>query len=323
MINTKTIPVLLVLVYLFTSNCTKEFTPEIDLVDKPVVYAILNHRDTKHYVRISRSFVQAISGETIYAPVYHPDSLEVWLEIYRHDQRVGFSIAMTPEFNDKEPGIFDPKDQLVYSAELKLVGDSECRLTILNKQTGESTSSRCNLFTLYGFKPMYMSNLTRMDFNTLPNVFFYEVTCNFHYVEVSETDTVFKSLSYPVGTVLNGSKEADKPMSISLERPYWWNYLEGHITIKPNVTRYALQRPLEFKLLIGDQYLFDYRRSFSGNETIIHTGQSLSNIQGGFGLFCSYDEKALFNLEMLPDWYDKLAVHPQTKDLNFANHPWQ
>ncbi len=319
----QTYNVLLITLLIVINSCTKEFSPEMDLVDKPVVYAILNHRDSKHYIRVSRSFVQAITGETITAPVYDPDSLEVFLEVYRFNQRVGHTVAMTPELLDKDTGLFDDKSQLIYWTELDLVGDSECRLTILNRQTGESLSSYCNLFSLQGFRPMLMSNLTRLVFNSLPNVFFYEVNCLFHYVEVSDTDTVFQSVSYPIGTVINGTKEEDQEMSISLERPDWWDFIERHIPVKANVSRYALERPLEFKLLVGDQYLFDYRRSFSGYETVIHTGQSFCNIQGGFGIFSAYDETTLFHQAMLPDWYDKLAVHPQTQALNFANYPWQ
>ncbi len=314
---------LIVLLALLINGCSKEFTPEVGLLDRPVVYSILRHSDTKHYIRISRSFVQAITDQTIEAPVYNSDSLEVWLEIYRQNQRVGHPIAMTPELLEKDPGIFESKAQLIYWTEMDIVGDSECRLTVLNLQTGQSLSSSCMLLSLQGFKPMIMSNQTRLDFVSIPGVFFYEVNCLFHYVEVSETDTVFKSISYPIGTVINGMKDDGKEMSISLNRPNWWDFITRHITVNENVKRYAFERPLEFRLLIGDQYLFDYRRSFSGYETMIHTGQSLSNIQGGFGIFSAYDETSLFYQAMTPNWYDKLAGYDQTKDLNFANYPWK
>lgn len=316
-------PLFLVLLAIIVSACSKEFSPEMDLLDKPVVYAIFNHRDTKHYVRVSRTFVQAITGETITAPSFDPDSLAVFLEVFRFGQRVGHTIIMTPELVDKDTGLFESRSQLIYSTDFELIEDSECRLTIVNLEKGESVSSRCNLFSLKDFKPMIMGNLTRLDFTSIPNVFFYEVNCLFHYVEVSDTDTVFQSISYPIATVINGTKEADKEMSISLERPDWWGFIQRHIPVKQNVIRYALDRPLEFRLLVGDQYLFDYRRSFSGYETMIHTGQSFSNIQGGFGIFSAYDEKALFRQAMQPDWYDKLAEYEQTRDLNFANFPWQ
>jgi len=304
------------------NSCTKEFVPEKNLLDKPVIYAILNHNDLKHYVRVSRSFVQPVTGETITAPVYDPDSLEVFLEVFRYGQRAGHTIIMTPELVDKDSGIFESRNQLVYSTELDLVEDSECRLTIVDREKGESLSAHCNLFSLQDFKPMIVGNMTRMDFSSLPNVFFYEVSCLFHYVEVSDTDTVFRSISYPVGTVINGTKEDKREMSISLERPYWWDFLGRHIPVQKNITRYALERPLEFRLLVGDQYLYDYRRSFSGDETLIHTGQSFSNVQGGFGIFSAYDDNTIFWQAMLPDWYDKLAVHAQTQALNFVNHPW-
>ncbi len=319
----RTITGILLVIAIIYGSCTKEFSPELDLVDEPVVYAILNHRDSRHYVRISRSFIQPITGQTIVPPVYDPDSLDVFLEVYRFGQRVGYTVVMTPELVEKDTGLFESKNQLIYYADIGLVGDSECRLSIFNRQNGKSISSTCNLFSLQGFKPMVMANLTRLDFKSIPEVFFYEVNCLFHFVEVSETDTIFKTISYPVGTIINGSKDAGLEMSISLERPDWWGYLGRHIPVKLGVVRYAFERPLEFRLLVGDQYLFDYRRSFSGNETVIHTGQSFSNIQGGFGIFSAYDETSLFYQAMLPDWYDKLAENPETKGLNFANHPWQ
>ena len=70
--------------------------------------------------------------------------------------------------------------------------------------------------SLQEFKPMFLSNMSRMEFYSLPDVYFYEVTCEFSYVEVTETDTSFQSLTYPVGIIFNGSKEPDLIMSISL-----------------------------------------------------------------------------------------------------------
>lgn len=314
---------IITLLIILGCGCTKEFSPELNLVDKPVVYAIFNSDDSKHFIRISRTFIQAINGETIDAPSYNPDSLEVFLEMFRHNQRIGYPIIMIPELVDKEPGLFRSKDQLIYSAEFDIKGETECRLTILNNQTGESIFSECNLITLDEFKPLFMANFTRIDFKSIENVFFYEASSLFHFVEVSETDTTFMSVSYPNGTVINGLKKAGVPMSLHLESTNWLEKLRDNIQVKPNVRRYAMSHPLEFKLLIGDQFLFDYRRSFSGVETIIHTGQSFSNIQGGFGLFCSYHEKTLFQTPMQAYWYDRLATHPATKDLNFSNKPWE
>ena len=307
---------------LMSTACQLEFTPELDLEEKTILYGLFNHHDSKHYVRISRSFVRQVSGDPLTAPTFHPDSLEVWLEVYRFNQRVGYPIVMVPELLTKEPGMFKRENQLVYSAEVKLIGDSECRILVLNKQSGESISSSCNLFSLQEFKPMFLSNMSRMEFYSLPDVYFYEVTCEFSYVEVTETDTSFQSLTYPVGIIFNGSKEPDLIMSISLNRPDWLNFLVQNIPVRPDVTRYALARPLEYKLLVGDQYLYDYRRSFSGKETVFHTGQSISNIQGGLGIFTAFDKLTLFSLPMLPHWYDKLANYPETKDLNFINYPW-
>ncbi len=321
--NYKIIIPLVVLLIICTSGCSKEFSPEADLEDKPVVYSIINFHDSKHYVRISRSFIQAISGESISAPVYNPDSLDVFLEVYRFGQKVGYTIFLSPEYVEKDTGRFEADSQLIYSTDVDLVGDSECRLTILNRQNGESYSSSCNVFSLKEFKPLVVSNLTRLNFSSLSGVFFYEVYCFFHYAEVSATDTVFKTVRYPIGTIINCTKEENKEMSISLERPDWWGFLGSHISVDPDVKRYAFERPLEFRILVGDQYLFDYRRSFSGFETMIHTGQSFSNIQGGFGIFCSYDDKTIFFQAMLPNWYDKLAEQAETKELNFLNFPWQ
>ncbi len=315
--------IVFVLMLLTGLSCKVEFSPQNDLHQQAVVYGILNYNDSRHYIRISKSITDPVTGETVTVSQYHPDSLDVWLEVYRYDQRVGYPILMVPKTMEKEPGVFTQDGFYVYEADVEIVGDSECRLMIVKKQTGETISSSCKLFSLQDFRAMFMSNMTRMDFISLPDVFFYEVTCLFHYVEISQTDTSFLSLTYPVGVALNGSGEAGNRLSINLERPEWWIYLSENIPIKPDVIRYAFERPLEFKLLIGDQYLFDYRRSFTGNEELYHTGQSISNIQGGVGIFSAYDAKTLFRQPMQPHWYDKLASYPEVQDLNFMNIPWQ
>ena len=114
---------LVVLLIICTSGCSKEFSPEADLEDKPVVYSIINFHDSKHYVRISRSFIQAISGESISAPVYNPDSLDVFLEVYRFGQKVGYTIFLSPEYVEKDTGRFEADSQLIYSTDVDLVGD--------------------------------------------------------------------------------------------------------------------------------------------------------------------------------------------------------
>ena len=112
-------------------------------------------------------------------------------------------------------------------------------------------------------------------------------------------------------------------MHMSLDRPDYYALLGLKIPINPDVKRWAISRPVEFRILIGDAHLYDWRRSFESANQRVSYSQSLSNIQGGLGLFTSYDDKSLWWQALMPNWYDKLGQREETKELNFQNHPWQ
>lgn len=307
---------------LVISSCSVDFDPAGDLLDVPVIYANFNKDQSYHYLRISRTFYQRLDGAEIKNSLYHTDSLDIMLEVFKDGQRVGHPIL--PELTplDKEDGIFDSENQLVYRFKNDFVGSSDCYLFINNKVTNSSITAKCQIMDLSEFNSNLTPLLTHLEFTTLEGVFFYHAYELFHYVEVSQTDTLYKQVRFEIGEAINGDLKSGLLLNMDLERIDLLSQLPRYIQKNTEVVRYPLERPIEFRLTIGDQYLYDWRKSFADNQSI-NSLLSVSNVQGGMGLFTSYADKRLFVQPIVPTFFDKLATDDRTASLNFSNYPWQ
>jgi len=304
------------------SGCKEEFSLFGTNEEVPVIFAFLNYHDSVNYIRVSKT-TQPDEGFTQRnSNYYNPDSVAVALEVWNHGTRVGNPVRCYYESVQKDSGFFQSGNSTLYSFRKKLIPGMEYRLFFKDLSTGRAASARCVSPSLEGLHFDFNESFTYVDFSSLPDVYFYRITCRFHYVEVTDHDTSFLWLDYPGSQFINPAKNNERAVSMSLVRIPYWEFLPENIPVKSGVTRYSMKFPIEYRISVGDEFLFDYLQEYREGEGDFNSPLIASNISGGIGLFTAYDEKLVLKLPFQETFFDKLADYPQMTRLNFINYPW-
>ena len=312
----------LFLAILVLPGCSNDFDLFGENEDVPVICAMFNYHDTNNYIRISKTFQadEAISLRN--NNFYNPDSVSLSMEIWENGSRIGNPIKCHYASQIKDTGFFQSLNSNLFSFRKTLIPQKEYRFLFKDLQTGKTATSRCIVPSLKILDAQFNEYYTSVHLNSLPNVYFYRTTCRFHYVEVTDHDTSFLWVDYPGTWSINPAKDSGRDITMPLVRIPYWEFLPEKIPVKEGVTRYALKYPIDYRILIGDEFLFDYLDNNKDGEREFNTLTVSSNISGGLGIFTAYDEKLLLKLPTLETFFDKLSDYPQMAKLNFKNYPW-
>jgi hypothetical protein len=288
----------------------------------PVIFAFLNYHDTVNYIRISRTIQPDKEFTHRNSNFYNPDSVAVAMEVWNLGTRIGNPVRCYYEPVQKDSGFFQSVNSTLYSFRKRLIPGMEYRLFFKDLASGRTASARCTSPSLAGLHLDFNGWFTYVIFSSLPDVYYYKITCRFHYVEVTDQDTSFLWLDYPGAIFINQAKDQGRSISLPLVRIPYWDFLPENIPVKSGVTRYAMKFPIEYRISVGDEFLFDYIQKYREGEGDFNSPLIASNISGGIGLFTAYDEKLVLKLPFQETFFDKLADYPQMTGLNFINYPW-
>ncbi|MCX6225020.1 MAG: hypothetical protein NTV01_09795 [Bacteroidia bacterium] len=235
----------------------------------PVIFAFLNYHDTVNYIRISRT-VQPDEGFTRRnSNYYNPDSIWVALEVWNSGTRTGNPVRCYYEPVQKDSGFFQAANSNLYSFRKTLIPGMEYRLFFKDQASGRAASARCISPSLEGLHFDFNDSFTYVNFSSMPDVYYYRITCRFHYVEVTDQDTSFLWLDYPGSLFINPAKDQHRSISMPLVRIPSWDFLPEHIPVKSGVIRYALKYPIEYRISVGDEFLYDYIQKYQEGKAIL------------------------------------------------------
>ena len=207
------------LAYLFTA-CEPKFDLNAPYKDVTVVYGILNHQDSIHYIKIYKGFqsdkesgvyIDARNPDSIY---YKPNELDVRLEEWRDNKRTSrpdIPLMITRNF-PRDPGLFYFEDErILYFTKEPILKGMEYKIVIKNKITGKIVKGFTPIvedFSLIRPAQDYLmvGGKSFIRFQRAKYAVDYEVHVNFIYFEVDKntkevlkTDTIFKNASLRIG----------------------------------------------------------------------------------------------------------------------------
>src|SRR5688572_8137093 len=135
----------IIAVLLITSNgCKQDFDITADYKEVPVVYGLLNWKETTHYIRIQKGYL--IDGDASVAAgisdsIYYPDMLAVKLYAYV-DNKLTFDSFTLSRVNGndiglpKETGAFASDSNILYTFNGTLYPAKRYKLKVTNKSNG-------------------------------------------------------------------------------------------------------------------------------------------------------------------------------------------
>lgn len=309
-------------------GCQPDFQINADYQEELVVYCLLNPQDSMHYLKISRSVLN--SGDESLDQIFNnpdrtgfSDPFEVWVEKWDQNGKIDHPILFSPDTStSKRSDSFQSGKNSIYSSTRNIDSGFIYRLFIIDPKTRRTLTASCYTVSDEQFHYSMDNTYSTVSLESIDSVYFYQTEMYFNFVEITEKDTVYRQIPLFKHTLTNGSKKSGKILALSLDRPDLFNTIGKSIEVNSGIARYARQRPFEYRLILGDEVLFDYQNTLMNSDQIYQTTQPISNIMGGKGIFSCVHRKPLGSIYMLDQWYTSLSENPDIKNLNFRPIPW-
>ena len=321
--HTRFILVLSCFILIFNS-CSTDVDLYADYKDIAIVYAMLNPKADTNYVKIIRAFcgtnddpIDANEVALIADSSNYPGKLDVRLielkNTYGNSYEPTGRILMfdTLTLHNKEEGVFYSPDQKVYYTDESLAsasgGNKYAYQLIVVKPNGDTITARTKMVGNEDFKLISGSvSFQKSQSNALGKIVFradgaapvYDIKMQFNYLEQHEGQAIrSKSISRSFGTkpLSSFAKVPNTENSYYQEYSVNWlfNALEsaiGNDTVvnpnHPNVVRYIDGFTISISAA-GEELLYHYNSNQAQNESPLTMVTPVTNIKGGYGLFCS------------------------------------
>lgn len=319
-------------------SCNNEVDLTGNYEDTPIVYSLLNPRDTAHYIRIQKAFL--INGnvlETAQIPDslrYDPSDLIVRIQgvnptTGNTDAPITFQHVPGAV---KDSGVFAQDGFMLYKSTAQLNEFRRYRLDITNtklqkqitSETGLVYTTATNLFINPAAGTIIFNSLSGQGYNvrwrTAVNGRVYQPEIVFRWTEVDLTTNEQKpdSAVWKLIPQVSTSDEIGSEMLLNLPQNSFFIFLEENVPVKPNVKRVI--GTLTFNMYVGTEELNTYINVNKPSIGLIQEKPVYTNVENGLGLFAGRSKFSRVNIPLAESQKDTLILSPNTDQLNFRRN---
>lgn len=322
------------------SQCKSDFTVTTTYKEIPVIWALLNHQDETHYIRIQKAFLDENTSALVIAQrpdsIYFADILDVTItesgtnNVFQLERIDGDTL---PEPILKEVGDFSSSPNILYRLKGKLDEDRIYTIQIVNNETGKIISAETEMVHDF-FVTRPFSN-QKIEFVGPTNSFIvfwqlavngkiHDLTIRIHYSEAEADDPFVKTaVRYVDWPVFNNKNFTNPAPKYEIPGDVFYGAVRKLIAPENNRVRYL--DSLDFTYSVGTEFLSDYV-NYNQAQTGITQNQAtiqFTNVENGIGLFTSRYYKTVEGVKLSNPSLDTLACGSVTGDLGFApeNNP--
>jgi hypothetical protein len=290
------------LVYLL-SSCETDFEVNAEYREIMVIYGLLDHSDSTHYVRISKAFLGDEDANVMAADPEnsaYPDILDVKVEEWTNG-----SLTRTYALNrvlttGKEPGVFSYPEQYAYTFTAHLNKAAVYKIKVKNNETGYEAGAETPLvgdFTID--KPLYNPVKPQISFVnqsgnytdgicewlSAKNGRLYEPVFRFNYRETlpGTGDTTSHTVNWRLSSVKSSAMNGGEKLSTTYNGEGFFRILQSSIPEKTGVKRFIGN--IDFMISVGGDELSTYIDLNRPSNTIIQERPFYTNINNGIGIF--------------------------------------
>lgn len=322
------IPVIAVLLLLY--KCSSDFEVNADYKGHTVIYGLLDQNETRHYIRINRSFLGK-EDASVMAQVR--DSLEyanltAKVERWRNGTLVNTYTLKDTVLDNKQDGYFaSPTQTVYYFDEAQLVDPAlpredvatyEFKIIVTVPGQSDEVYATTNLvpdFDVKNPRPnnTFGGNSTTLNFSAAlgkysnqsvkwtssTNSKRYEVTVAFHYEEVFLTstgalDSVKKIMQWSLGEARTSDDELSEDLEKTLSGEDFYTRLANNIVDDPLVVR-RKAGGMDFILSAGNEEFDTYMLINQPVTGVVQERPSYTNVVNGLGIFASRYSKQILD----------------------------
>ena len=324
--------------------CEPKFDLNAPNKDVTIVYGILNHQDSIHYVKIYKGFqpygkngvyIDAQNPDSIY---YNPAHIKVVLQEYidgRRTLRPNIKLEPTNDF-PRDSGIFYyGDDRIIYYTKELIDKDMSYKIVITNLRTGKVTDGETPIIGNFIIRTKTFDmtgEAGEVSFSKADHAAGYEIHVNFIYFEVDKnnevvrTGRVVRNVTPTVGEVFFTNPVGDFRKSFPVT---FYDDIAAQLKPDPSVRRFV-GTPTSPGLAIeaegwaaGEsliQFLLSNKPSSSFTQiSTIYTNMKTSDDELAFG-FLSSKSKSVTRFSITGSSEEELIKGSKTGHLGFK--PW-
>jgi hypothetical protein len=333
---------LLFAILLFTiSSCKQDFDITSKYKEVTIVYALLNAKETTHYVRIQKGYLidgNALTAAGVKDSIYYPNILSVKLTPYLNGSISGAGFTLTRvNGNDlglpKETGIFASDSNILYRFTGNLDQNKTYKLEITNNESGQLIYSEIALVKDFQINsPAKAAKLNlqntspaKIVFAPAENAGIYDLKVRFYYREYNQADNALLKDTF-AEILLFQSQMVDYSTTnivTELSATAVLGFLSNHLEHSDAVYReFNVQKGIQVIASAGGTALASYINSqlaqggLASNEAL----PPYTNIHGAQGLFSSRYIKQVDSVLLSDRGLDSLACSELARGLRFKDH---
>jgi len=324
--------ILVFMIVLGFASCANDLVVMAPYTGMPVVYCILNQKDSVHYLRLEKSFLgedNAYEMARQTDSIYYPGA-SVFLERWA-DGEMKEQLAMERiQYPVRDSGIFTNDPNYLYQSTALIRGNAEYRLNISIPSTGAKiTASTHTVNEFKVIKPeSYKKNLPFSSYDnyftvewlTAPYTSIYHLMIRFHYLEVKNSDTVNLTADWNIGDFVSKSGTGGENMQVDILQRNFYKWL-GNKLKQPesNILRLADKKAIDIVYTVGGEELYTYMEIYKEDTGTLTERPVFTNIINGIGLFSARFEQSVIGKSLSGHSVDSLAYGIYTKNLRFAD----
>lgn len=296
------------------AGCSTELEINAPYKESTVVYGLLNMRDSIHFVKINKAFLGE-GDALVYATIpdsneYHGEDITLARVVrYQNGNAVDEFPLRDTILEDREPGTFySPRQKLYYFREnntynlpqsnvlVYLDQNSEYELQLEVK--GTRLTARTNIVNDFSIRSVDQNLGTEMRFVSPTGDYIdpsivcnsgvdgkrYNLAYRFHYQEIRGTDTVAKSVTSGIGSMV--ASGPNEELSMMMEAEPFYSGLANAIPNDPTVDKRRFTG-LELMYTVANDDFHTFLSLSEPVSGIVEDRPSWSNIDGGYGIFAS------------------------------------
>lgn len=296
----------------------------------PVVYCLLNPKDTTQYVRINRMYL----SDDAYAYIQNTDSTtyafgewEVMLEQWKNGQLAGEPIRFEPTLAyPKEPGAFSTENHVLYISSEPLLTKCEYVLKCRNLERGLQVQARTSSLGRYNYITVFDDIRKYHVASYFPEIIDYPYSLyhpsydhkiiRFQYKEIREGDTYYKYVDwFPYENPLLIAPMKDDSVEGQFPEDYY-RYLSECIPVDPEVKRIAIG--VDHMFTIANEEVHRYIDLYNALNSYYYV-PDYTNVENGRGIFSCRYHYSYFGKKLKAETIDTISYGRYLKNHRFAD----
>lgn len=327
---------------LLIQACSNDFEVTAPWKEIPAVYGILSPKDTAHYLRVEKAFLDpetnALEIAQIADSLYYPENaIDVYLERVGTGQQIQLQrVDGNLEGYVRQGGVFATQPNWLYKTKETLQEGETYRFRMIRADGKPDVTAETTLPATFNFQSPNPQQIppqigfsragpTTIVWRTDANGVYFRIDFQIRYREETPEGAVIRRDTLHWTPVYN-TERSETPVAGGLFRAEakinaeaFFNFLVENIP--PASDRFRYFDGIDITITGGGKEIKEYQERASANSGL--TGAEIipvyTNLSEGFGLFTGKNFSVLNKIQVSPQSINAMNEQSPVKDLNFRN----